>query len=69
MSMSEGQTHKIKHLHSEKDSMAVKRRQILYDKRRKQNEFSGSDRLQNMVCSMLCLSEAKDEIDYAHIYA
>lgn len=50
--------------------MAVKKKtDTLYDKRRKQNKFSENDRLQNMVCSMLCLSKAKDEIDYAQIYA
>ena len=50
--------------------MAVKKKtDTLYDKRRKQNKFSENGRLQNMVCSMLYLSKAKDEIDYAYIFA
>ena len=64
------QIHKINYLHTEKYPMAVKKKtDTLYDKRRKQNKFSENGRLQNMVCSMLYLSKAKDEIDYAYIFA
>lgn len=62
--------HKIRYLHTEEYSMAIKEKtDTLYDKRRRQDKFRENARFQNMVCSMLYLNKTKDEVDYAYIFA